>query len=165
MVRPKAYIDEVRAYVHNQNYSRKHAQSILDIPMLLGGMNLWPAFEQVWAPEEVFLPTALAVSGNLVGVSQLSLTHSEWDVLARDHKDRAHPILYDGNFDDVLVSRTRAKRCLFLSKVKRPLDLSVWECIFVRRKRGRDAGTNTGMTQTWTDSMRGRDNGAEREMD
>ena len=127
MVHPKAYIDEVRAYVHNQNYSWKHAQSILDIPTLLDRMNLWPAFEQVRAPEEVFLPTALAVSGNLVGVSRRSLTHSQWDVRARDHKDRAHPILYDGNFDDVLVSRKRAKWCLFLSKVKRLLDLSVWE--------------------------------------
>jgi len=35
--------------------SRKHAQSILDLPQTqLGGMNLWPAFERVWAPEEVY---------------------------------------------------------------------------------------------------------------
>ena len=94
-----------------------------------------------------------------------TLTHSQWDVQARDHKDRAHPILYNRNFDDVLVSRTRAKRCLFLRKVKRPLDLSVWEYIVVRQERGCDSGTNTGMTQTWTDDMRGRENGAEREMD
>ena len=56
MVHPKAYIDEVRAYVHNQNYSQKHAQLILDTHAIGRAM-------------EVFLPTALAVSGNLVVVS------------------------------------------------------------------------------------------------
>ena len=35
----------------------------------------------------------------------------------------------------------------------------------MRRERGHDAGTNTGMTQTWTDGMREGENGAERERD
>ena len=47
---------------------------------------------------------------------------------AADHGDRAHRLSYDGSFDDVLVSKTRAEGCLvFRRKVKRPLDLSVWE--------------------------------------
>ena len=120
--------------------SRKHARGILDIPSHLGGMNLWPAFERVWAPEEVFLPTALAISGSMDGVSRRALTHSRWDVRAADRGDRAHPLSYDGSFDDELVSWTRAEGCLFLRKMKRPLDLSVWERIVVRRERCRDAG-------------------------
>ncbi len=135
--------------------SRKHAQGILDIPSQLGGMNLWPAFERVWAPEEVFLPTALALSGNMDGVSGRSLTHSRWDKRAANHKDRAHPLSYDGSFDDKLVSTTRAEGCLFLRKMKRPLDLSVWDRIVIRRGRGRDAGT-TGWSQS-PDVASGRD--------
>jgi hypothetical protein len=127
--------------------SRKHARAILDIPSHLGGLNLWPAFERVWAPEEIFLPTALAISGNMDGVLRRALTHSRWDRSAADHGDRAHPLSYDGSFGDELVSRTRAEGCLFLRKVKRPLDLSVWEGIVVRRERGRDAGAarSTGL--------------------
>jgi hypothetical protein len=59
--------------------SHKHAQGILDIPLHFGGLNLWPAFEHMWAPEEVFLPTALAISKNMDGVSRRKLTHSCWD--------------------------------------------------------------------------------------
>jgi len=116
-------------------------------------MNLWPAFERVWAPEEVFLPTALALSGNMEGVSRRALTHSRWD----DRGDRAHPLSYDGSFDDVLVSKTRAEGCLFLRKVTRLQDLYVWEKIVDRRERCRDAGTGRS---TGPDAARGgRDRG------
>lgn len=101
-------------------------------------MNLWPAFERVWAPEEVFLPTALAICGNLEKVSRRALTYCHWDTRASNQKDRAHPIAYDGCFDDALVSRARADGCLFLRKMKRPLNLSVWEKIIVQRGKGRD---------------------------
>jgi len=128
--------------------SRKHARGILDIPSHLGGMNLWPAF---------FLPTTLALSGNMEGVSRRPLTHLRWDERAADRGDRVHPLSYDGSFDDVLVSKTRAEGCLFLRKVKRPLDLSVWERIVVRRERCRDAGTGRS---TGPDAARGgRDRG------
>ena len=119
--------------------SRKHAQSILDLPsQQLGGMNLWPAFERVWAPEEVFLPTALALGGNMneADVSRRALTHSQWDARAANHKDRAHPLSYDGCFDDELVSRVRSDGCLFLRKIKRPLNVTIWEDIVVRHRRG-----------------------------
>ena len=36
---------------------------------------------------------------------------------AADHGNQAHRLLYDGSFDNVLVSKTRAKGCLFLRKV------------------------------------------------
>ncbi|KAL9178337.1 hypothetical protein ACHAXT_001765 [Thalassiosira profunda] len=120
--------------------SRKHAHSILDLPSQLEGSNLWPAFERVWAPEEVFVPTALAIGGHMEEVVRRPLTHSQWDERAANHKDRAHPLAYDGHFDDGLVSRVRRDGCLFLRKMKRPLNVDVWEQIVVQRRRGRDAG-------------------------
>jgi hypothetical protein len=101
-------------------------------------MNLWAAFERVWAPEEVFIPTALAICGHMDEVRRRALTHSQWDERAANHKDRAHPLSYDGCFDDKLVSRVRRDGCLFMRKLKRPLDVSVWEQIVVQRRRGRD---------------------------
>ena len=122
--------------------SRKHAQDILNLPSQLGGMNLWPAFERVWAPEEVFIPTALAICGHMNNneVSRRALTHSQWDERAANHKDRAHPLTYDGYFDDKLVSRVRHDGCLFMRKLKMPLDVSTWDQIIVQRKRGHSTG-------------------------
>jgi len=103
-------------------------------------MNLWPAFRRVWAPEEVFLPTALSLCGLLDEVStRRALTHSRWDARAADHRDRAHPFAYDGHFDDRLVSRVRREGCLFLRKLKRSLDVSLWERIVVQRQKGGQA--------------------------
>ncbi len=59
--------------------SCKHARGILNILLHSGGLNLWPAFKHVWAPEEVFLPMALAISRNMDGVSRCALTHLGWD--------------------------------------------------------------------------------------
>jgi hypothetical protein len=84
------------------------------------------------------LPTALAICGNMEEVSRRALTYCHWDTRASNQKDRAHPICYDGYFDDTLVSRARDNGCLFLRKMKRPLNLSVWEQIVVHRKRGGD---------------------------
>lgn len=121
--------------------SRKHAQNILNLPSQLGGMNLWPAFERVWAPEEVFIPTALAICGHMNNneVSRRALTHSQWDERAANHKDRAHPLTYDGYFDDKLVSRVRNDGCLFMRKLKMPLDVSTWDQIIVQKRRGHSA--------------------------
>ncbi len=118
--------------------SQKHAIDIINIPSQLAGMNLWPAFERVWAPEEVFFPTALAISGNMEEVSRRALTYCHWATHASNQKDRAHPIAYDGCFDDTLVSRARADGCLFMRKMKRPINLSVWEQIVVHHRRGWD---------------------------
>lgn len=84
------------------------------------------------------MPTALAVCGNMEEVSRRSLTYCHWDTRASNQRDRAHPITYDGYFDDSLVCRARADGGLFLRKMKRPINLSVWEQIVVRHRRGRD---------------------------
>ena len=136
--------------------SRKHAESILHLcEKELGGMNLWPAFERVWAPEEVYFPTVMSLCGFLDNynendddgnnnnnnnsnneVSNRSLTYSEWDTRASNHKDRAHPLTYDDKFDYKLVRRVRNENgALFLRKLKRGLDLNVWEDIVVRREK------------------------------
>jgi hypothetical protein len=116
--------------------SCKHARGILNIPSLSGGLNLWPAIKHMWAPEEA----ALAISGNMDGMLRQALIHLCWDRSAANHSNRVHPLLYDGSFGNKLVSRTRAEGCLFLRKVKRPLDLNVWEGIIVWRMKGRNAG-------------------------
>ena len=125
--------------------SRKHAQSILEFPEKhLDGMSLWPAFERVWAPEEVYFPTALALCGYMEEeeeVSKRSVTHSEWDTRASNHKDRAHPLTYDDKFDDELVRRVRNENgALFMRKLKKDLDLNVWEDIVIRRGKGCSSG-------------------------
>ena len=118
--------------------SRKHAQSILDLPSTLGNMNLWPAFEKVWAPEEVYFSTALNICGQMNEVIKRTLTHSKWDHKAVNLQDRAHPFCYDGLFDDALVSQVRRDGCLFLRKMKRSIDTEVWQNIIVRHKKARD---------------------------
>ena len=140
--------------------SRKHAQSILNLPTQLGGMNLWPAFERVWAPEEVFISTALAICGHMNNneVSRRSLTHSQWDERAANHKDRAHPLAYDGYFDDKLVSRVRRDGCLFMRKLKMPLDVSTWDQIIVQKRRGHTAGYSQDLGRGRGD-MQGRGRG------
>mmetsp|Transcript_36727 Transcript_36727/g.59967 ORF Transcript_36727/g.59967 Transcript_36727/m.59967 type:complete len:207 (+) Transcript_36727:357-977(+) len=123
-------------------------------------MNLWPAFERVWAPEEVYFPTALSLCGHMDEVStSRALTHSQWDERAANHKDRAHPIEYDGCFDETLVGRVRGDGCLFMRKMKRELDVSVWEQVVVRRKRGGqdDKGTVANKSEQETVGRGGRD--------
>jgi hypothetical protein len=45
-----------------QVLSRQHAQAIVDLEGRVGG-ELWPAFEPCFAPEEIFLPSCLALAG------------------------------------------------------------------------------------------------------
>lgn len=94
-------------------------------------------------------------------VPRRALTHSQWDARAADHKDRAHPLSYDGRFDDELVKRVRRDGCLFMRKMKRPLDLAVWEEIVVHHKRGRDNGSTMMPAQQGLNN-RGRDWDTER---
>lgn len=65
--------------------TRKHAQAIVDLPSMIGGDELWPAFRRVFAPEEVYFPTMLAVLGVLRPnaeetdeVVRKSVTHAQW---------------------------------------------------------------------------------------
>mmetsp|Transcript_24896 Transcript_24896/g.25340 ORF Transcript_24896/g.25340 Transcript_24896/m.25340 type:complete len:241 (+) Transcript_24896:715-1437(+) len=112
--------------------STKHARSIVDIPKCdLGGKELWPVFEDVWAPEEMFFPTVLALLGYLPGpeVELSALTYSEWPTRAKNPKDRAHPYTYDNHFSQKLVAEIRESGCLFMRKLKYPLDVDLWKNI------------------------------------
>lgn len=107
-------------------------------------MNMWPAFEKVWAPEEVYFPTALNICGLMDEVVRRAVTHSKWDHKASNLQDRAHPLCYDGQFSDELVCRVRRDGCLFLRKMKHSIDVEVWHNIVVRHMKGRDGGTKQG---------------------
>lgn len=105
--------------------SRNHMQEIIDIPhRYLGGQGLWPLFSHVWAPEEMYFPTALALLGYLPGpdVELRGLTHAKWP----DRGNCAHPISYDEMFDKKLIDDLRRSGSLFLRKMKRPLDEDIW---------------------------------------
>ena len=125
--------------------SRRHAESILNLPQALGGQDLWPAFTDVWAPEEVYFPTGLALCGYLApdpegdsGVVREPLTYSEWNERARDHKDRAHPLVFDGCFEDdkATIRRIQDKGCTFLRKVKKPIPVRIWEDVVTEKTNG-----------------------------
>ena len=114
--------------------SRKHIQKILDLPEDLGE-DLWPAFEKVWAPEELYFPTALALIGALPSneVVRKSLVFAKWDTKAKHQKDRAHPNVYDEEFGYNLVNYVRGEGCFFMRKLKARVNLRLWEDIVVRK--------------------------------
>lgn len=115
--------------------SRRHMGQILDLPRALGdSVELWPAFENVWAPEEVYFPTVLALIGILPGkeVIPKSLMFAKWDEKAQNNHDRSHPFVYDNNFNEQLVYTVRQKGCFFMRKLRCPIDQSVWNRIVVR---------------------------------
>ena len=126
--------------------SRRHAESILNLPQALGGQDLWPAFTDVWAPEEVYFPTGLALCGYLApdpegdsDVVREPLTYSEWNERARDHKDRAHPLVFDGCFEDDKATIRRIhqdKGCTFLRKIKKPIPVRIWEDVVTEKING-----------------------------
>ena len=124
------------------------------------GMDLWPAFEKVWAPEEVYFPTALALTGHLPSPTVIMepVTHSEWDTRARDHKQRAHPKVYDGYpFTLALINDIRYrhqnqginndKHCvgnLFMRKWKEPICDKLWAKVILEK---RDANHLNNLSQ------------------
>jgi hypothetical protein len=108
--------------------SRKHATQVLALPESFGGKDLYPLFEKVWAPEEVFFPTALSLVGVLPGeeVVGKSIMFAKWDERARG-QERAHPLVYDGSFSRALVLKAREQGCFFMRKFKRAVDVRDWE--------------------------------------
>lgn len=132
--------------------SRKHMEGILDIATALG-QEFWPAFEGVWAPEEVYFPTCLALLGYLSGdnVMRQPLTYAEWNERAKVHRDRAHPLVFDGCFenDAAFIGRIRRNGCTFLRKVKRPISIRLWEDVVPGASSDSERGQGRG---------RGRDN-------
>ena len=135
---------------------RQHVQNIIiDLPKQLASIDtnsteeekdveLWPYFEHVWAPEEVYFPTCLSLMGALLPshhdkhydasscpiVHRTSVTWSKWDAHASNHQDRAHPYVY--NLQDLHQLVPKAKEqygCLFLRKVKQSIPLHEWKKI------------------------------------
>jgi len=116
--------------------SRRHVEGVLGIPQSLG-QDLWPAFEDAWAPEEVYFPTCLSLLGYMTGgnVVKEPLTYAEWNERAKDHRDRAHPLEFDGCFerDEAFLRSIKRDGCMFLRKVKRPIPTRLWEDVVLGR--------------------------------
>ena len=110
--------------------SKKHAKQVLDLPKSLGGKDLYPLFQNIWAPEEVFFPTALSLVGTLPSqeVVGKSIMWAKWDERARG-SERAHPIDYDGKFSRNLVKCAVKEGCFFMRKFKIPVSVRMWETI------------------------------------
>lgn len=108
---------------------RDHIRKILNLKKDLG-QDLYPAFANVWAPEEVFFPTCLALLGVLPGenVVRRAAMWARWDENARG-KDKAHPLVYDNYFGSDLIREARNEGCWFMRKFKRPLNAQLWESI------------------------------------
>ena len=107
------------------------SSQILHLPSTaLKGRDLYSLFQNVWAPEEVYFPTALSLLGLLPGeeVVEHSIMWAKWDERARG-KDRAHPIEYDRDFGRSLVDDARRQNCYFIRKLKKRIDVRVWESI------------------------------------
>jgi Core-2/I-Branching enzyme. len=129
--------------------SKNHAQQVMNLPeQQLGGKELYPLFQNVWAPEEVFFPTALSLVGSLPGreVVPRSIMWAKWDERAKGSQ-RAHPILYDDEFGEPLVTRARKEGCFFMRKFKRKLNVLDWERIIFgtsnnSKRDGVDSDTN-----------------------
>ena len=136
--------------------SKPHIQAILDMPTQhLEHDNLWPLFTDVWAPEEVFFPTALSLLGYLPSdqIRPRSLMHSEWPK-ASD----SNPVEYDGRFGNRLVSNLVEQGFLFMRKLRYPINVNTWEQIVLQEvqdnsiaKRSREDEAQQGLYPSTTD--------------
>lgn len=115
--------------------SRKHIQAILDMPKNhLGGQELYPLFSKVWAPEEVFFPTALNLLGFLDPdeVARKSVLWAKWDMRSKG-RDRAHPLTYDGKFGRELVKKARLEGYYFMRKLKHEMSIDEWKTALIEQ--------------------------------
>jgi hypothetical protein len=116
--------------------SRKHVQAILDMPKnYLGGEELYPLFSKVWAPEEVFFPTALSLLGlldpdDIVG---RGIVWAKWDTRSKG-KDQAHPLIYDAKFGKELVQEVRREGYFFMRKLRNEIRINDWKDALIERK-------------------------------
>ena len=73
---------------------REHAKNVLDLEYMVD------LFENIWAPEEVYFPTMLALTGALANeVINSSLTFAKWPTGRKDNK--AHPLTFILNKNDI----------------------------------------------------------------
>jgi hypothetical protein len=104
---------------------RAHVKAVLE---MLPSLEFWKAFESCWAPEEVYFSTALSLLGLLKQVQDKSLVYTEWNDLARNETDRAHPLDFSNAFAKGLVDCIREKKgCIFVRKIKKPISLYWWK--------------------------------------
>jgi len=114
---------------------KQHMEKILDLPKAMGNdRDIWPAFKDVWAPEELYFATALALVGVLPGdeIVLRSLIFAKWDSSAKIHSERSHPINYDKTFTEKIVSNIRKNGYYFMRKLKRPISVHLWKSIVLK---------------------------------
>jgi hypothetical protein len=132
--------------------SKEHAKEVLAMPARhLGGKDLWTAFDECWAPEEAFFPTALALLGLLDETERKSLTHAEWSSeRTKRPEDKAHPKTWDDELDARLVASLRRDHgSVILRKIKYPIPVSRWrDIVFSTRSGGRAEGVRGGNATT-----------------
>ncbi|GMH71768.1 hypothetical protein TrRE_jg3722 [Triparma retinervis] len=81
-------------------------------------LNLWQAWENVWAPEEVYFPTMVNMFSSMRNVENRTVNFAQWDEHNRDHSKRANPLWFDGQFTVDLVRRWRRGGSLFGRKFR-----------------------------------------------
>ncbi|GMH53212.1 hypothetical protein TL16_g01400 [Triparma laevis f. inornata] len=62
---------------------------------------MWKIWEGVWAPEEVYLPTAINVHNGMKNVVDRVINFAAWDEKNPDVTKRANPFWFDGRFGEV----------------------------------------------------------------
>ena len=62
---------------------------------------MWKIWEGVWAPEEVYLPTAINVHNGMKNVVERAINFAAWDERNPDVTKRANPFWFDGRFAEV----------------------------------------------------------------
>mmetsp|Transcript_11333 Transcript_11333/g.13143 ORF Transcript_11333/g.13143 Transcript_11333/m.13143 type:complete len:382 (+) Transcript_11333:73-1218(+) len=113
-------------------FSKDHLQSIIDIKDRLGGRELFPLFKGVWAPEEVYFPTALALLGKLHNPKEVvrrSLMWSKWDHSLKG-EEKAHPIEY---YDVGEIANIQREGFIFMRKWKKRIDSNLWRNLVLKR--------------------------------
>ena len=96
---------------------RQHASDILKLEYTVD------AFETIWAPEEVFFPSILSLSGALqYEVLNRSLTYAKWPTDRKD--DKAHPLTY--RFERFDINRCQKEGFFFARKFVDKIELMQW---------------------------------------
>ena len=139
--------------------SRQHAQAIVNLEPQVGGQ-LWPAFEDCFAPEEIFFPSLLALAGFTPDPdADARLVHSSSSAAAAaaapslsaapvicrslvfaeyptSGENRANPIAWDSSFDHHMLYRRREEGYIFARKFKEPLTEVIQDAILEVRSTG-----------------------------
>lgn len=103
---------------------RDHAKEILELEFIVD------TFEGIWAPEEVYFPTMLALTGVLAnGVVNSSLTFAKWPTGHKSNK--AHPFTY--TFNRIDVENWQKGGHFFARKFVDEIDYRLWTDIVQER--------------------------------